>query len=192
MRAPFPNATFQVAQRTGPIGRVARLALATAYAVTLGSIVDPRLSARFRNPHILTEPGAWILHVVMFITFILLVGALAGAATKRTWQVAALGLSALTVALAALVGILTHGSAWGFPLADIVWWFDVVMLVEGFIATIVATALRTPACEIGVWRELAARARGGSSPPEHGLDCIVGLHLLDAWEARRSPHSAGA
>jgi len=36
-----------------------------------------------------------------------------------------------------------------------------------------------------VWPELLARARGRSARSEQGLACIVGLHLIDAWEARR-------
>ena len=174
-----------VNQPTGPIGRSARLVLALVYALVLLSIVDSRGSARFRNPHILTEPLAWLLDAVMLITFILLVGALAGPIGRRRWQIAA-GIGAvLAVASAAALGIVINGPGWGFPLADLVWWFDVVMLAEGGVALVLAVALRFPGCEIGVWRELLARARG-TARPEEGLACIVGLHLLDTWEARRS------
>lgn len=174
--------------RTGPIGRLARAGLAAAYAATLLSIVDWRGSARFRNPHILSEPTAWLLHLLMFTSFLILVGALAttlaGPAAKRRFQVGAFAASVTAVAVAALIGLGTRGAAWGFPLADLVWWFDVLMLCEGLVATLLAIILGTPGCEISVWPDLLARARGGDSETHIGLACIVGLHLLDAWEAR--------
>ena len=177
-----------VLTRTGPFGRLARAGLAAAYAATLVSIVDWRGSARFRNPHILSEPTAWFLHLLMFVSFVILVGALAstfaGPAAKRRFQVGAVAASATVVVIAALIGLATRGAVWGFPLADLVWWFDVLMLSEGLVATLVAIILGTPGCEIGVWSELVARRRGGDSEIHVGLACIVGLHLLDAWEAR--------
>lgn len=176
-------------RRTGPIGRLARTALAVAYAAAFLSIVDRRGSAHFRNPHILSEPYPWFLHLLMFTTFVLLVGALAaavsGPTSKRRWQVSAVVASIAVVAAAGTIGEVTQGSVWGVPLADVVWWFDVLMLTEGFVAAVLATVLGTPGCEIGVWPELVARARGGSATSERGLACIVGLHLIDAWEARR-------
>jgi hypothetical protein len=66
-------------RQTGPLGRLARLGLFTLFAVSLYSIVDGQGSARFRNPHILSEPSAWLLHVTMLIVFVVLVGTLAAA-----------------------------------------------------------------------------------------------------------------
>src|SRR5262245_49416886 len=40
---------------------------------------------------------------------------------------------------------------------------------------------RNPSCAIGVWSELLARAGRGTAWSEDVLDCIVGLHLVDAW-----------
>jgi hypothetical protein len=174
--------------RTGPVGRLARLGFAAVYAAAFLSIVDWRGSARFRNPHILSEPTAWFLHLLMLISFLILVGALAttfaGPFAKRRFQVGAFVASVAAIAVAALIGLGTQGAAWGFPLADLVWWFDVLMLSEGLVALLLAVALGTPGCEIGVWSELLARARGGESETHVGLACVVGLHLLDAWEAR--------
>ena len=64
------------------------------------------------------------------------------------------------------------------------WSFDVVLLAEDVVALVLAIALGTPGCEIGVWPELIARVRGERSSRSTGLVCIVGLHLVDAWEAR--------
>ena len=175
--------------RTGPVGRLARLTLAAVYAASLLSIVDRRGSAHFRNPHILSEPLPWLLHLVMLTSFLLLIGALAsavaGTGARRRWELWAFVACVLTVALAGVIGLVTQGSAWGFPLADLVWWFDVLMLIEGLVATLLAIALGTPGCEIGVWPELLMRDRRGTAKSEEGLACVVGLHLIDQWEARR-------
>ena len=175
--------------RTGPIGRLVRLGWAAAAALALVSIVDARGSARFRNPHVLTEPSAWFLHALMLVVFFLLVGAIASALADgrmaRRIQVASVAAVTGIAALAGGLGHLAHGSAWGFPLADLVWWFDVVVLAQEVVALVLATVLGTPGCEIGVWPELIARARGERSVPSSGLACVVGLHLVDEWEARR-------
>ena len=174
--------------RTGPLGRLVRLGWAAGLAAALASIVDGRGPARFRNPHVLTEPSAWLLHAVMLVLLVLLVGAIAealgGRQVARRAQLGTLLAVAGTVALAGTVGHLAYGSVWGFPLADLVWLFDVVLLAEDIVALVLAIALGTPGCEIGVWPELIARVRGERSSRSTGLACIVGLHLVDAWEAR--------
>lgn len=176
-------------QRTGPIGRLARLAWAAAAALTLASIIDRHGSARFRNPHILTEPSAWLLHGLMLVAFLLAVGAIAtvffGGQVARRVQAASIAAIAITVLLSGAVGVATRGAFWGFPLADLVWYFDVGVLVEQFLAFILAAITGTPGCEIGVWPELISRIRNQKSEPTMGLACIVGLNLIDRWEAQR-------
>ena len=182
-----------VANRTGPIGRLVRAGWAAAAALTLASIVDSRGPARFRNPHILSEPSAWLLHILMLFVFVVLVGTLGATLgdrrTVRRAQAAALMVLATIGGLAAVIGQLRDGLVWGFPLADAVWSFDVLMLAEQLAAFILAIALATPGCEIGVWRELIARSRGQPAPPTGGLACVVGLHLVDRWEAARTAAS---
>lgn len=175
--------------RTGPVGRLARLGWAAIFALSLWSITGPELSARFRNPHILGEPSAWVLHLAMVLVFVILVGAVAGALAGQKARVpsqigAVIALIAI-MATASAIGLRSHGSAWGFPLADVVWWFDAVVLVEQIVATLLAVVLGLPGCEIGVWPWLIARARGDSPRTENVLACVIGLHLIDQWEARR-------
>ena len=176
--------------RTGPLGRLARLILAIVFAVTLWSIVGPDGSARFRNAHILTEPSAWLLHALMAVIYILLIGALAhalwGVRSVQRAQLIAAAVLGGSLGIAGLIGQFVYGAAWGFPLADLVWWFDVAMLAEQVVALILAIVLGTPGCEIGVWAELIARRRGTRSSTVDGLGCIVGLHLLDQWEMQGS------
>lgn len=176
--------------RTGLVGRLVRLGWALLAALSLASIVDSRGSAHFRNPHILTEPLAWLLHGLMLATFVILVGAIAslrfGDRVTRWIRVATVVAVALTVAAASALGQAIYGAVWGFPLADLVWYFDVFMLVVQLVAFILAAALGTPGCEVGVWTELIGRGQGERVARTEGLTCIVGIHLIDRWEARRN------
>jgi hypothetical protein len=166
-----------------------RLGLAVAATAGLLSLVDNRGAAHFRSPHVLTEPNAWLLHALMLIAFVILVGAItcevAGQRTARRARVIALLALGGTVAVAGVLGQLVYSSVWGFSLADLVWWFDVVMLSMELIAFALAIAIGTPGCEIGVWPELIARLRGKRSAGVSRLACIIGLHVLDNWEAGR-------
>lgn len=173
--------------RTGPIGRIARVAWAIVFFASLVSIVGPRGPAQFRDPHILTEPSAWVLHLAMLAVFVILAGAVAEAmgGEARRARLIALGAVVAGVAVAGTVGVLTGGAFWGFPLADAVWVFDVAVLIEQVLALVLAIAFGTPGCEIGVWSELISRARGGPARETEGLACVVGLQLIDRWEAGR-------
>ena len=66
-----------------------------------------------------------------------------------------------------------------------------VMLTETIIASLLAVVLGTPGCEVGVWPELIARARNRRSTAGVRVVCVVGLHILDRWEARRRRVGAG-
>ena len=183
-------------RRTGPLGRLARLGLCAVFAASLYSIVDGHGSARFRNPHILTEPSAWFLHVTMLMLFVVLVGTMASmlAGTRAVFRVQIAAVTTLLgcCVVAAIAGQLTSGSLWGFPLADLVWWFDVVMLAVGLASTALAILLGTPGCEIGVLGKLAASLLGTPAPSADPSPCILGLDALDGWERRRTaPRSAG-
>jgi hypothetical protein len=181
-----PHNTAADAQRTGPIGRLARLLLAGAFAAVLFSIVDQSGVVGFRNPSVAAEVTVWFLTAGMVAVFAALVGAVASAAGRSPWpwRLGAVALFALVALGAALVGYTAFGRTWGFPLADLVWGFDVLMLVETIVASSIAIVIGTPGCEVGVWAALVARARGGTWAPVVGPACIVGLHLIDHWEAR--------
>lgn len=154
--------------RTGPVGRLARLILLLAFVYLFFSFVDARGSARFRNPHVLTEPIVWFFTALLYVMFVILVGAVAAAVagprTRRKWQLGGVIAWVVVIAVAAFVGVVIRGSAWGFPLADIVWWFDVLVIVEQVVAFALVIALGTAGCEIGVWGVLLARARAKRRP----------------------------
>src|SRR3712207_860967 len=81
------------ADRTGPIGRLARLILAAGLGLSLASVVDQGGVVGFRSPSVLTEPSVWLLDGAMLALFVHLVGrlasALAGEAPARRWQLGA-------------------------------------------------------------------------------------------------------
>jgi hypothetical protein len=120
---------------------------------------------------------------------VLLVGqlaaALAGPGAVRAWQVGALTGLAVLLAAGALRAWIASGGVWASPFTDLVWGFDALMLVETIIALLIALALGTPGCEVGVWPELIGRLRGADAAALPRPICVLGLHFVDEWEARR-------
>jgi hypothetical protein len=175
--------------RTGPIGRLARLLIAVIAALSLYSIADQGGPASFRNPSNLSEPITWVLHIAMLTLFVLLIGQLAaatvGPAGVRRWQMRALIGLAVALVTAAGIAWMASGVVWASPLSDLVWGIDAAMLVETIVALLLAIALGTPGCEVDVWPELIGRLRGGHAPTSSRPICVLGLHFIDEWEARR-------
>jgi hypothetical protein len=177
------------APRTGPIGRLARLLLVVVAALSLYSIADQGGPASFRDPSNLREPITWVLHAAMFTLFVVLAGQLAvarvGPAAVRRWQMRALVALAAVLAAATGAAWLAHGAVWATPLSDVVWGVDAVMLVQTIVALLLAIALGTPGCEVGVWPELIGRVRGIDTPTPTRPICVFGLYFIDDWEARQ-------
>jgi hypothetical protein len=175
--------------RTGPIGRLARILLLAAPVFSLVSIADQGGVVAFRELSILDEYGVWLITAVTVVLFVHLAGELVRArggdrVAVRARILASLGL-AMAIAMSAAAGQLASGHVWGYPLADLVWWFDVAMLGETIVALALAIVIGTPGCEIGVWTELIYRARGERTRAARWVLCVVGLNLVDEWEARR-------
>lgn len=183
--AALERRTAAKAQLTGPIGRSARLLLVAVLTGALLSLLDQGGVVAFRKPSVATEVSVWLVTAFMVAGFATLVGALATAAGRspRPWTLGALALLGMSAVFAAAIGLLSRGNVWSFPLADLVWSFDVLMLAQAIVASLIAIGIGTPGCEAGVWPALVARIRGGSWAPVSGPACVVGLHLIDAWEA---------
>lgn len=175
-------------RRTGPVGRGVR-ALA---AVGLGAYVYVRLlafavhgPAGYRDPAILRDPGLWIVTAILVAGFVDFAGRFAPglfvSRSARGRAAAVVGLVSVLV-VAATIGLVLHGSPWGFPLADVWWWFNTAMLAQIAVAFALATWVGTPGCEQGVWQELAGRGQGDGAG---AYACLAGLHLLDKWEWQR-------
>ncbi len=129
-------------------------------------------------------PGDQTLVLVLVILVGAVASSLGGRVAVRCSQVAAVAALVVIAAMAGVWGQLIYGSVWGFPLADVVWSFDVAMLAAEFVAFVLAIILATPGCEVGIWADLIGRMRGKGSAGFSAPSCIVGLHLLDEWEAR--------
>lgn len=178
------------AWRTGPVGRTARGLAATVLAVlvslnlTTFAIHGP---SRYRSPEVLTDLSVWLGTAILAAAFIDFAGRFAPGALGRQPPRKAKILTAMAIVAiaAATAGLADHGSAWGFPLADVVWWFNNIMMAQIALSFAVAAAVGTPGCEQGVWQELRGRDRRGGTEI---YACVVGLHKLDAWEQR---HQAG-
>ena len=171
---------------TGPVGRAVRLLLAAAFAYGFATLVDQGGPASIRDPETLTEVPFVVVTIAMIALSVVLVTELAklvaGEAVAKTARSVALIVLGAAVAVTAVVGEVRSGAVWGSPLSDVVWTLDVAMLFQTIVALLIAVVLGTPGCEIGVWAEIAARFRGRSASP---AICIIGLHHLDEWEARR-------
>jgi hypothetical protein len=175
--------------RTGRIGRLARILLLAAPAFSLLSIADEGGLVAFREMSIHDEFGVLLITAVSVVLFVHLVGELARAlggdrVAVRARILASLGL-AMAIAVTAAAGQRVSGRVWGYPLADVVWWFDVAILGETIVALALAIVLGTPGCEIGVWTELIYRARGERTRAARWVLCLVGLNFVEEWEARR-------
>jgi hypothetical protein len=155
------------------------------------SIVDQGGPASFRGATNLTEPSLLLLDAIMVVLFASLVGVIATSLGARDpadrWSLAAIVVLGAAVGIAAALSQLAHGTIWDSPLSDLVWWFDVLMLLETITALTIAVVIGLSGCEVGVWSLLIARARGAQGSV-HPVGCVVGLHLIDRWEAsKRTP-----
>jgi hypothetical protein len=177
-----------MARRTGAVGRLARLAVAALLSLAFATIVDQGGPSSFRDASNATEPITLVLQAAMLLAFVMLTGQLGaiagGPPAVRRWRICALAALGVAAAAAAATALLTSGELWASPLVELVWGFDAVMLVETIVALVLAAVLGTSGCEVGVWADLFARARG-RRVTTGGPRCPIGLHLVDEWEAGR-------
>ncbi len=187
------DSRFGPAEGTGPVGRAARVLLEVGFVYGFATLVDQGGPAAVGDADTLTGEAPFVvLTIAMVALYAVLVSELAKiaageAVAKRARSVALVVLGA-AAAVAAIVGELRAGAVWGSPLSDLVWALDAAILLQTIVALPIAVVLGTPGCEIGVWGDIAARVRGEpASPPI----CIIGLHHLDEWEARRRARGSG-
>jgi len=182
------HGAYQRSRRTGPVGRGVR-ALA---ALALSAFLYARFAglaahgpAGYRDPSVLLDPSLWLVTAILVAGFVDFWGrfepGLFGSESTHGRTVLVVGLASAVV-VGAAIGQLLNGSPWGFPLADVWWWFNTAMLTQVTVAFALAVWIGTPGCEQGVWPELLGRARGERTSV---YACIVGLHLLDQWEWQR-------
>ncbi|MPZ89531.1 MAG: hypothetical protein GEU81_16005 [Nitriliruptorales bacterium] len=169
------------ATRTGPVARLARLALAGGLGWVAYDLWIDRMFI-FASTDPLSDPGLWILTA-------LVVYGVHGTADLVGWGKRALAVLAVLVVASAAVALAVEGTVWTGPLTWLVWGLDVVGVIVVAVLLLVAVGMGTPGCEIGVVRELDRRRRGepGEDRP---VFCLAGLRALDAWERRMPWHRA--
>lgn len=164
----------QRVQRTGPVGRLARLVLAAAGAwLTYDLWIDR--TAVFENTGPLDEP------------FLLALAAVVAYAVYDLAKAAGWGrlvLAVLAAVAVALIGIawVTGGPLWAPPLTWLLWGVAVAGLVSVTLLLLIAVIVGTPGCELGIVREVLVRHRGDSH--DSPMFCLAGLRAIDAWERR--------
>lgn len=171
MAAEDTSIEVDAAPRTGPVGRLARLALAAPLAWTGYDLwVDRGFIFAELDPGLLVLTGFAVYGAHQ-------TGALIGRGKQ-----ALAALAVVAVAAAALATV--QGNLWAAPLSWLVWGLDIgfVALVSGTLLAAVVSG--TPGCELGVLAELTRKLRHQAHRGE-AMFCLAGLHKLDAWEARR-------
>lgn len=167
------------AARTGPVGRLARMLLAASLAWLAYDLWVDRTFIFNEDP----ESGLLILTAfAVFATYY--IARLAGLGRP------VLALLAVAAGASAALAIWLHGVVWAPPLTWLVWGVDLGIVVVVAVAFLMAVAVGTPGCEVGVFREVARRLRRETSGDDV-LFCLIGLHRLDAWEARQPWHRRG-
>lgn len=127
------------------------------------------------------EPGLWTIFVLALLTVVF--GGTRGSFGPR-WGWRTLALMIAGVAGLAVVVVMAEGRV--APVTWLIYGVDTVFLVVYGLLISLAILLGTPGCEIGVVSELVLRAQGRYTPKNHEPHpCIVGFHLVDAWESRQ-------
>jgi hypothetical protein len=170
--------------RTGPVSRLVRVVLAGLLGATVYGLVRTGIRS-FSDPEVLAEPGFWLITIIAVQNVYGLPAQLAG--PRWGWRVLVGFL--VVAAVTAIVAVGTSGTPWAAPLTWLLYPLELVILSVVALAFVVSALLGRPGCEMGVLGELAARRRGADDPEEPpAASCVVGLHRLDAWEARQRWH----
>jgi hypothetical protein len=172
-----------VQPRTGPVSRINRLIFTAVMAwlaiewATYG-IVGLSQTKTLRNPWFWFLIGTGIYYGVYQT---------AAGGFGRRWGIRSVVAFAVVVVGAGAAAVAAEGELWAAPLTWLLYGFVVAFLTLTFIAGLASLALGTPGCEFGALGELIRRLRGVPEPAGAGpMWCVLGMHRLDAWEARRS------
>lgn len=162
--------------RTGPVGRLARLALAGLVGWVVHNLWVDRL-AIFSPSDGLLEPG------LLLVTGLAVHGVYLFA-DLFDWGKKSLAVLGVLAVAAAVATVAQAGSVWAGPFTWLVWGLDISWLAIVALAALLAAVLGTAGCEIGALRALARRLRG-SVDDDKPMFCIIGLGALDRWERRQ-------
>lgn len=85
--------------------------------------------------------------------------------------------------VAALASVVFSGAVWAAPLTWLASGLWLAIFATGLLLGLLQAILRTPGCETGAVRDLVGRLQGTGG--QENADRCIGLHRVDAWEARR-------
>lgn len=176
-------------RRLGPVSIACRLVLT---GVTAWSAVNWTSAGIgwFSRSSTITDPGIWLL-IGLGIYYGLYQTAASGFGQR--WGVRIVVAFAVVLAGAGVIALVTEGELWAAPLTWLPYGLVLWLFVSTTIAGPISLGLGTPGCEFGALGELIRRLRGVPEP-EHAdaMWCVLGIHRIDAWEARRSMKRDGA
>jgi hypothetical protein len=111
----------------------------------------------------------------------------------RRWGLRTVVAFGVVVIGAGAATVVAEGELWAAPLTWVLFGLVVGFLGLTAIAELLSMVLGTPGCEFGALGELIRRLRRVPEPGDADpVWCILGLHQLDEWEARRSMDRDGA
>lgn len=168
----LPAVEADVPPRTGPVGRAVRVLLVAA--------------GIWFTYHVWVRRGFIFIHFDLPLTAIVVFSThqIAGLFGRAKLALAALAALAVVAATAAGLAVAWEGSLWAPPLSWLVWGMGNGLLAVITIAMAVSVFVGTPGCELGVLAEVTPQLRRQTRRVE-AMFCLVGLHRLDAWEARQ-------
>jgi hypothetical protein len=175
--------------KTGPVSRTCRLLMAGGMAFVAIDWASAGITD-FSRPKTLTNPWLWIL-IGLGIYYVLYQTAASG--FGRRWGIRTVVAFGIVLIGAGAAALATEGELWAAPLTWMLFGLVLGLLILTAIGALISLALGTPGCEFGALGELIRRLRGVPEP--EGADamwCVLGMHRLDEWEARRSMDRDGA
>ncbi len=164
--------------KTGPFGILARLSWLAITLFGLYQIIFDWPS-RIADTEIFADTG------IFFVTgfTVLLFSEVVNITFRRSWGYRPLQVLIALAVVALVVDLIAYGEVWEAPLGWLVWAADLFVFAFLAVSFVVGIALRHRGCELGALSALAARIRG--QPAHDTSPCMMGIHQIDEWEARR-------
>ena len=163
--------------RSGPIGRLVRLAFGLICAWYVQGLLD--VSSQLMDPSGHVRPVVWngIVVGLFLISYVINIG------YSRSWKKWPAIVSAALFLIVAGIGYITSASFQTELLARTLWVWEVYLFTHLGLAFLISGVIATPGCEMRAFHDLYTRVTGIPTKEHY---CPVGpLHPIDQWEAGR-------
>lgn len=171
-----------LADRMGPIGYLARIAVAAALGwFTYVLVAQAGPDGKFAGAGFLAHWYFWAVLLAFDVLGVYTFGRNLGGG--RRWGLRAVAGFVGLAGVAALVSPSFSGAVWAPPLTWLAYGLWLAIFATGLLLGVLQVILRTPGCETSAIRDLSGRLRG--THDQEKADKCIGLHRLDAWEAQR-------